>query len=334
MEVLATFNPITDPVKLIPVPTGKYDFFLFFLTGTTAAAQALLATDDVGTISLRINNENIVQSSFSGLFFATQRLGGAPAQVTPVAGATELSCAVLSTPDQQSLPNCWFAEQDGVMTLQWNSGANLIAELTTSPLMEVYGVYSEAVPFFVWQQSELVKSIPVGGPTPLDLPQLFNVTDMFVRPATPANMVRMTCKRGNRVFADGSYGALTAQSNIRDRVELGQVPGVADTTAATPDFVHLTPANPYNISTIVGPQVNSTVQAQTAAFNLSILYCAARFLGNRIGSEKSKQEAAFVSKLKALPKADAANVLMAVYTQAGRSPSEAYQAARQYGFVN
>ena len=332
MIVIDTFNPVTNPIRSMQVPTGKFDFFLFYITGTTGAGETLAATDNVGTITMRITNELVVQSSFTGMFNLTQKLGGAPAQITPAAGATELSCAVMSTPDRDLLPNSWLCERDGNINLQWNSGADLLSKLDTSPLCQVYGVYSDSIPFFVWQQSELLKNFPVGGPTPFDLPQLYNVTDIFLRPATPANVARITAKRGDRVFADGSFGSLIAMSNIVDRVELGQVAGTADTAAATPDYVHLTPANPYNLGSMVGAEVSLLAQVQTGATDIYALYCAARLMGSRSQIGKAAQEALVASKLRALPPNQQRNFFVAAVIQSGGNIQQAEALAKTYGF--
>lgn len=331
LVLLDDFNPLTAQSRPIPVPVGMYDGFLFVLTGTTAAGQALLATDDVGTIALRIQNESIVQSSFSGLFFATMRLHGAPAQVTPVAGATILSCYVGCTPDRARMPNSWFAEKDGVLQLQWNTGANTVAELTTSPRLQVYGETALQLPNFVFQQTELTEALATGGPLPTQSPQLFNVTDMFLRPSTPANVSRITVRKGNTVVHDASYDASVAISNIMDKVELGQVPGVADTSAATPNFVHIIPAAERTAAAVVGPQTNMTIQT-TGATNLTTLFMAARFLGNNTNIYKSKIDAMVVEKLRTLPKDQARKFFVSTMMQSGATYTQAIQRAQQFGF--
>jgi hypothetical protein len=119
-------------------------------------------------------------------------------------------------------------------------------------------------------------------------------------------------------------------SNILDKVELGEVPGVADAAAAVPNFVHLNFGNSF--AGIAGPQTNTQLQT-TGVSTLATLYCAAEWLGQRAYIGRSRVDAMVTAKLRAMGNnAQAVNFFKASAVLSGKTEDQAVKLARSFGF--
>jgi len=322
MRCLTEYNPRTDRNRVIPVPAGLWERFIFALSVTTDTSDAIPASDDIANFLLTLQGEQIVNASWTMLHILNQRISGAPPHIAPTAGASFLGLSIPATPDAQALPNSYFVERDGALTIQVNIGADFIADTaaSTDALMQVYAVPSLHPAIFV-PKIHVITQAMVAGANVVDVPSINNVMDLIIRASAVAQADRVVVFSGGKAVIEASWFALWTLANLRDRIEIGEV-FADDTLAATPNYVHVVPAVSRTVAALAsssfGLQINT---AGTATMN--VLLFAAKFLGDNAYKTRQMVAAELVNSIRKLPTNERTKAIKAIKAAAGRTRAEA-----------
>lgn len=335
--LIGDYNPFNSPNNPLPIPAGNYDGFNIVVSGNTlgGGGSQLLPTEDVLSVLLNIGGEQITNASFTMLHFMTRRLFGAPSTIAPsgVSQATVLSCYLPATPDRTTLPNSYFFKNGSIGKIQINAGAALLADLvSTGCKVEVYGLTSSRPSIFVPRWFETVNPI-VAGANRLNLPDTPNVTDIFAlqRGAGGAIIVVQTDRVqvrstgvGSNDMIEGSLQSLWSLANVLDYCELSEAPGAIDTSAETPQSIHIIPGHDRTVAASASAGVEMQYNAGGATVtSLQTLMHSCKFLGDNAYATRQQQQVAAISALRSLPREQAYKAGIAIQMLAGQSMSQA-----------